>query len=63
MCTAGAKKLKLSVHTMPEAKSDSENAELLMEQKPVADIQLSIERELEDLNFEGARVLAIFRVK
>ena len=48
---------------MPEAKSDAENAELTMEQEPAADIQLSAEKELEDLDFEGAKILAIIRVK
>ena len=31
------------MYTMPEAKSDAENAEHLMEQEPAADIQLSAE--------------------
>ena len=51
------------MYTMPEAKSDAENAEHLMEQEPAADIQLSAESELEDFDFEGAKILAIFRVK
>ena len=48
---------------MPEAKSDTDNAELSMEQEPAADIQLSAEKELEDLDFRGSKILAIFRVK
>ena len=51
------------MYTMPEAKSDTENTELSMEQEPVAGIQPSVEKELEDLNFSGTKILAIFRVK
>ena len=48
---------------MSESNSDTENAELSMKQEPAADIQLSVEKELEDLDFEGAKIIAIFRVK
>ena len=51
ICTTGARRLKLSVYMMPEAKSDTENAELSIEQEPAADIELSAEKELEDLDF------------
>ena len=48
---------------MPEAKSYTEDTELSMEQEPAADIQLSVEKELEDLDLEGAKILDIFKVK
>ena len=48
---------------MPEAKSDTENTELSIDQEPAADIQLSVEKELEDLDFDGAKIQAIFKVK
>ena len=63
MCTTGASLLTFCVYTMPEAQPDTEDKELSIKQEPVAGILLSKEKEIEDLNFEGAKILAIFRVK